>query len=348
MSTRARRRLSDTLTGLATLTFPKARGSDARVVRDCAREAVDASGLRALPRECLSLATAGMRTRLGLAATDLWHAPWREALAVLTLPLASALLLVWTFGFIPRYDHWPLGEGWAMLLGGSLLAVIGAALERRWVTAIGATAVFIAAASPYLGYGTDVPGSSLTPTFFWGYHLDYGAASLLPALLLLAGALSLPRRPRLPVKTVLGRLAAGLTPAIAAAIYLLPVPSDEPTYMPVYRYPDPTPHLVLTSPYPWPWIWPSRTLLAVLGTTLALAIVLTWRRARTHPAPALASGLVLLSVAYPVAWVSIRTDGPLNFPYWWYNGAYPLLLAVVPTLLALYLMRRAGRASAAG
>jgi hypothetical protein len=343
MSGRARRRLNETLTGLATLTFPRARRSDAQVVRDCAREAVDAAGLRALPRESLSLAGAGLRTRIGLAAAELWHAPWRDALAVLALPLASTLLLVWTFGFIPRYDHWPLGEGWVMLLGGSLLAVIGAALQRRWLTAAGAIAVFVAAASPYLGYGTDVPGSSLTPTFFWGYHVDYGAASLLPTLLLVAGALSMPRRARPPMKIVLARLAAGLTPAIAAAIYLLPPPSAEPRYMPVYNYPDTEPTLVLTPAYPWPWIWPSRTLLAVLGIALAVAVVLTWRRARTHPAPALASGLVLLSVAYPLAWVAIRTEGPLAFPYWAYNGAYPLLLAAVPLLLALTLMRRAAR-----
>jgi hypothetical protein len=343
MSDRARRRLSDTLTGLATLTFPKARRNDARVVRDCAREAVDAAGLRALPRECLSLVSAGMRTRIGLAASDLWHAPWRDALAVLTLPLAATILVVWTFGFVPRYDHWPLGEGWTMLLGGSLLAVIGAALGRRWVTALGAIAVFIAAASPYLGYGTDVPGNSLTPTFFWGYHVDYGAASLLPTLLLVGAGLSLPRRPHRPLKAVLARLAAGLTPAIAAAIYLLPAPSAEPRYMPVYNHPDREPTLVLTPPYPWPWVWPSRTLLAVLGIALALAIVLTWRKARSHPAPALASGLVLLSVAYPLVWAVIRVELPLTVPYQLYNGAYPLLLAAVPLLLAMYLMRRAAR-----
>ena len=120
MTARGRRRLNHTLTGLATITFPKARRSDALVVRDCAREAVDATNMRALPRESLSLVMAGMRTRIGLAATEFWHAPWRDALAVLALPLAATLLLVWTFGFISRYDHWPLGEGWAMLLGGSL------------------------------------------------------------------------------------------------------------------------------------------------------------------------------------------------------------------------------------
>jgi len=347
MNGRGRRRLSHTLTGLATITFPKARRSDAHVVRDCAREAVDATSMRALPRESLSLATAGMRTRIGLAATELWHAPWRDALAVLTLPLASAILLIWTFGFVPRYDHWPLGEGWALLLGGSLLAVIGAALRHRWLTALGAMAVFIAAASPYLGYGTDQPEGSLTPTFFWGYHVDFGAASLLPTLLVVASALSLPRRPGRPLKIVLARLAAGLTPAIAAAIYLLPAPSAESTYMPVYNYPDTEPTLVLTPPYPWPWVWPSPTLAAVLGIALAVAIVVTWRRARTHPTPALASGLVLLSVAYPLVWVAIRIES-VPTPYWLYNGAYPLLLATVPVLLALHLMRRAGRASAPG
>jgi hypothetical protein len=337
MTGRARRRLSHTLTGLAAITFPKARRDDARVVRDCAREAVDATGLRALPRESLSLATAGMRTRIGLAATELWHAPWRDALAALTLPLASALLLVWTFGFIPRYDHWPLGEGWTMLLGGSLLAVVGAALRRRWLTAAGAIAVFVAAASPYIGLGTEVP-EGVTATFFWGYSVDIGAASLLPTLLLVAGALSLPRRLRRPMKTVLARLAAGLTPAVAATIYLLPPPSGEPTYMTVYNGTDSTLQLVLAPPYPWPWIWPSRTLLAVLGIALAIAVAVTWRRARNHAAPALASGLVLLSVAYPLGWAWTHN---MNLPY------YPTLFTALPLLVALILARRAGRASAA-
>jgi peptidoglycan/LPS O-acetylase OafA/YrhL len=336
MTARARRRLSHTLTGLAAITFPKARRSDAHVVRDCAREAVDATGLRALPRESLSLATAGMRTRIGLAATELWHAPWRDALAVLALPLAAAILLVWTFGFIPRYDHWPLGEGWAMLLGGSLLAVIGAALQRRWLTAAGAIAVFVAAASPYVGFGTEVP-EGVTATFFWGYSVDIGAASLLPTLLLVAGALSLPRDRRRRPQVLVARLAVGLTPAIAAAVYLLPEPSSEPVYMRLYSPPDP-PTLVLGPPYSMPWIWPSRTLLAILGIALAIVVVVTWRRARKHPAPALASGLVLLSVAYPLAWAWTHN---MNLPY------YPTLFTALPLLVALTLTRRAARASAA-
>lgn len=343
MTGRARHRLSHTLTGLAAITFPKARRSDAHVVRDCAREAVDATSMRALPRESLSLAMAGMRTRIGLAATEFWHAPWRDALSVLALPLAATLLLVWTFGFISRYDHWPLGEGWALLLGGSLLAVIGAALARRWLTVAGAIAVFVAAASPYVGFGTDVAIAD-TPSFFQGWSVDIGVASLLPTLLLVASGLSLRRSPARSASAVHARLAAGLGPALVAAVYLFPGPAREPTVTMSYFSPGEPPKISLGSPYPMPWIPESRPLLRILGLALALAVVLTWRRARTHPAPALASGLVLLSVAYPLTWVAIRSDLPLTVPYQAYNGAYPLLLAAVPTLLALYLMRRAGRA----
>jgi hypothetical protein len=342
MTGRARRRVSHTLTGLAAITFPKARRSDAHVVRDCAREAVDATSMRALPGESLSLAMAGMRTRIGLAATEFRHAPWRDALTVLALPLAATLLLVWTFGFISRYDHWPLGEGWAMLVGGSLLAVIGAALERRWLTVAGAIAVFVAAASPYVGFGTDVAIAD-TPSFFQGWSVDIGVASLLPTLLLVAAGLSLRRSPARPASAVHARLAAGLGPALIALVYLFPGPAREPTINWTMS-PGERPELSLGPAYPMPWLPESRPLLRILGLALAVAIVLTWRRARTHPAPALASGLVLLSVAYPLTWVAIRTDLPLPLPYQVYNGAYPLLLAVVPTLLALYLMRRAGRA----
>jgi hypothetical protein len=80
----------------------------------------------------------------------------------------------------------------------------------------------------------------------------------------------------------------------------------------------------------------------VLGIALGVAVIVTWRMARKHPEWALASGLALASVAYPLVWVAIRTD-PVPAPYWVYNGAYPLLLAVMPLLLALTLMRRAGR-----
>jgi hypothetical protein len=340
VSGRTRRRLSDALTGLATATFPSSRRSDARVVRDCAREAVDATGMRVLPREALSLARAGMRKRIGLAATELWHAPWRDALSVMALPLASALLLVWTFGFVSRYDHWPLGEGWVILLGGSLLAVAGAALERGRFVAAGALAVFAAAASPYLGLGTGTDLSG-TPSLYHGWGVDIGAASLLPTLLLVAAGLSL-RRGAGPLRAVRARLGAGLGPALIAVVYLVPGPPREPTIVWTYRSPGESPELSLGAPYPMPWLPESRPLLRILGIALAVAVVVTWRTARARPAPALASAMVLASVAYPLVWVLLRTD-PLPTPWWLYNGAYPLLLAAVPLLLSLLLMRRAAR-----
>jgi hypothetical protein len=95
-----------------------------------------------------------------------------------------------------------------------------------------------------------------------------------------------------------------------------------------------------------PWISPSRTLLAVPGIALAVAVLVTWRRARQQPVWALATGLVLASVAYPLVWAVMRTE-LVTIPYWLYNGQYPLLLACAPLLVALALMRRAGWAAAA-
>jgi len=305
MNSRARRRLSDTLTGFATLTFPRGRRHDANVVRDCAREAVDAEGPRRLPREALSLVTAGLRTRIGLAATELWHAPWRDALAVLAPPLASTLLLVWTFGFMTRYDHWPLDAAWLVVLAGSLLAVAGATLARGRVVAAGALIAFAAAASPYLGFGTGTDLSG-TPSLYHGWGVDIGAASLLPTLLLVAAGLSLPRAPR-PLRAARGRLAATLAPALIAAAWLYPGPAREPTIVWSYMSPGEPPELSLGAPYPMPWLPESKPLLRILGIALAVAVVVTWRAARTRPAPALGSGLVL--AAWP-----IRSSGPGSTP----------------------------------
>jgi hypothetical protein len=280
-----------------------------------------------------------MRTRAGLAAREMWHAPWRDALAVLTLPLAATLMLVWTFGFISRYDHWPLGEGWALLLGGSLVAVIGAALERGRLVAAGGLAVLVAAASPYLGFGVEAQ-SSLTPSFFRGWSVDIGAASLLPTLLLVVAGLSMTRAGH-SLREGGRRLAAGLTPAVIAAVYLYPGPAQEATV----TMTDNSPVARLeTSLGEMPWIPESRPLLRILGLALLVAVVFTWRSARTRPAWALASGLVLASVAYPLAWAIFR--GP-PIPSWGYGVLYYWAAAAVPFVVGLMLVRRAGRANAA-
>jgi hypothetical protein len=336
-----RRRLSDAITALAARTFPRARRRDARAVRDCAREAIDAHGLRALPPESLSLALAGMRARRAVALIELRHAPWRAALRTLTLPLATALLLLWTFGFVPRYDHWPLGEGWALLLGGSLLAVLGAALQHRWLTAVGALAAFVAAAAPYVGLGTETAIAD-TPSFFHGWSVDLGAASLLPTLLLVAGALSLPRSPSRRLGRVVTRLALGVLPSAVAVLALLPEATPKPTYGMGYYGPHSEPVVFVGPPYPMPWLPPSQTLLRIFGIALLAGLVITWARRRSHPEGLLAIGLVLASIAYPLVWVAIRVE-QVPTPYWAYNGGYPMLLAALPLLLALLLVRRAAR-----
>jgi hypothetical protein len=182
----------------------------------------------ALPHEALSIAAAGLRARLRTAAAELGGAPWRAGLHALTLPLASALLGAWLFGFVPRYDHWPLGEGWALLLGGALVAVVGAAVGSRWPVALGAAAMLVAAVSPYFGMGTEAALAD-TPSFFQGDSVDIAAASLAPTALLLAAAFALPARPRRPLATGLGRVGLGLVPAALALIVLLPPPDPVPT-----------------------------------------------------------------------------------------------------------------------
>jgi len=335
-------RFADALTAIAVRTYPRSRRTDARVVRDCAREAIAAGGARALARESASLVTAGLRARVWMAALELGRAPWRAALGALTLPLATALLLVWTFGFVPRYDHWPLGEGWALLLGGSVAAVVGAALRSRWLTAGGAAATFVAAGAPYLGFGIEAT-PVWSPSFFRGWDVDFGAASLLPTLLLVAGGLSLARGLRSSVRLVLARLAVGLVPAAIAAVALVPSATPKPTFGYTYTGPGSDPVMTVGPPYSWPWLPPSRNLLAILGVALAIAVIVTWWQSRVRPERALATGLALASVAYPVTWAVTRT-GALDIPYWLLNSPYPLLLTALPALLALALMRRAGRA----
>ena len=204
----------------------------------------------------------------------------------------------------------------------------------------GALAVFVAApAVPRLRHRG---GNLRHAELLLGWSVDLGAASLLPTLLLVPAALSLPRRRQRPARAALGRLAAGLAPGVIAAVYLFPGPAREPTIgSPLLTGPA-AEDSSLGPPYPMPWIPESRPLLRILGLALLVAVVFTWRTARTRPAWALASGLVLASVAYPLAWADASAALPV--PYWGYGAPYYWAAAAVPFLLALTLMRRAGRA----
>jgi hypothetical protein len=335
------RRVVDAVTALAARMFPPSRHEDGRVVRDCAREAIEATGGSALVRESLSIARAGLRVRLGADARDVRHAPWRPALAALPLPLAAALLCVWTFGFVPLYDHWPLGEGWMLLLGGSLAAVVGAALAARWVVVLGAAAVFVAAGAPYVGYGTEVALSD-TPSFFAAQGVDLGAASLIPALLLAGAALSLPRRPERSLRTVLDRLVLGLLPTAVALVHLLPREKPPATIGVSYIAPpgqrrSPEPEVVIGDPYPFPALAESGPLLTALGVALLVAVVFSWRAARARPEAALATALALLAVAYPLAW---RMHGYAVWPH----ILVPLGVALALTLRGAHAAHRSSSA----
>jgi hypothetical protein len=303
-----RARLRDVLTTVAAGLYPRARRADAVVVRDCARDAVDAAGSWALVREPLSLAAAGLRTRAGVAGRELVAGPWREALGLLALPLSSALLTMWLFGFVPRYDHWPLGEGWAMLLGGSLAALVGAALGLRLLLVAGASATLAAAVAPQFGMGTEFAFAD-TPSFFDSGRVDLGLASLLPNVLLIASALCMPRGYWRRPAVAAGRLGLALVPAAASLIVLLPAPE----WIPASELEPPrqiAPGVLAGGEYnyPAPWVFEAPTLLRGFGIALALAIVYSWRRARSRPAVALATGMVLASVAYPLTWALMHQD----------------------------------------
>jgi hypothetical protein len=328
-----RRRVADAVTSVAAQTFPPSRRADARVVRDCARDAIDASGVRAMARETVALAFAGLRVRCRTEVRDVRQAPWRPALEAMTLPLAAVVLGVWTFGFVSRYDHWPLGESWALLLGGSLLAVIGAACRARWAIVVGAGAAFVAAAWPYVGLGADAAMPGGPRSVFYGWGVDLGASSLLVAPLLVGAALLTPRGPRPRPLAAAGRLLLGLGPAAVALVYALPAPKPEPGPIGGLVVIGEEPVLQRTPPHPFPWIPESEPLLDALGIALVVAVAYAWGAARTRPAAALATALVLVSVAFPFAW---KLHGHAVWP----TILIPLAAAIALTLRAAHAAQR--------
>ena len=229
MTARARRRLNHTITGIATITFPKARRSDALVVRDCAREAVDATNMRALPRESLSLVMAGMRTRIGLAATEFRHAPWRDALAVLAPPAGghapAGLDLRLHLALRPLAARGGLGPAAGRLAGGGG--------RRRARASVGSRRPALSSSSPPRPRPTSASGPERTSparrasttagasTSGW-HRCSQRCCSWPPGS-------ACARSPAPAASAIFARLAAGLAPALVAAVYLFPGPSREPT-----------------------------------------------------------------------------------------------------------------------
>jgi len=138
---------------------------------------------------------------------------------------------------------------------------------------------------------------------------------------------------------VADRLVLGLLPTGLALVHLLPRPTPGPTMIFTHEAPpeqgrtltDPT--VSLGPPYPFPELQESGTLLSALGIALVVAVVLSWRAAPTRPEAALATALVLVSVAYPLAWV-------LHGHAVWPTILIPLGAALALTLRAAYAAQR--------
>ena len=185
------------------------------------------------------------------------------------------------------------------------MAVVGAALQRGRLAAAGTFVVFATAASPYLGLGTAAAFSG-TPSFYHGWGVDIGVASLLPTLLLVAAGLAAARGDRAPRRPL--PAGGGLRPGPYRGGLPVPWTVAGTDLMGTLMSPGGPPELSVGPAYPMPWLTESKPFLRILGLALAVAIFLAWRYARTRPAWALACGLVLR--ASPIRWCGslLRTD----------------------------------------
>jgi cytochrome bd-type quinol oxidase subunit 2 len=93
------------------------------------------------------------------------------------------------------------------------------------------------------------------------------------------------------------------------------------------------PEVVFGPPYEFPQLTASKPLLTALGIALLVAVVLSWRASRTRPEAALATALVLVSVAWPLAWT-------MHGYAVWPQIVVPLGAALALTLRAAYAARR--------
>ena len=162
--------------------------------------------------------------------------------------------------------------------------------------------------------------------------------SLIPALLLAGAALSLPRQRERSLRTVLDRLVLGLLPTAVTLIHLLPRDPPQRTIGFAYNDPPeagrlPDPDAMFSPPYPFPQLTESKALLTALGVGLLVAVVFSWRAARARPEAALATALVLVSVAWPLAW---RMHGYAVWPH----IVVPLSAALALTLRAAHAVHR--------
>ena len=202
----------------------------------------------------------------------------------------------------------------------------------------------MAAAAPYLGYGTRRAGQSPSRRASSAAGASTSAPHRSsPRCLLLAAALSLPRRTApAPCGASWDAWHSASCPRSSRSCTCSRCPSPSPpasyTVKPeVGARRGLGPRLILGPPYPMavdpclpdpdrgPRDRPGRGDRRDVET-------------RSHPPRATRSPPDSSCRAWPIRWSGSRSArSPVPTPYWLYNGAYPLLLAVLPLLLALVL-----------
>ena len=135
--------------------------------------------------EAAGLIRGGLADRLRIRWRGLVRAPWRPALRRLALPLAAIHLAVWATGIAGIFDPLPLGKWWTLVLGGSALALVGAALRWRAVAMIGSLGVLAALALN----GTDASGAHFS-SYIGSSGVDLDSAMFPAGLLLVLTAVA--------------------------------------------------------------------------------------------------------------------------------------------------------------
>jgi hypothetical protein len=199
--------------------YPRRRRErDGAILLDCADE-LRAAG-SPLIVEAAGLVRGGLAARASGFRSDLRAAPLGEALAILAVPLAIASLAFWIAGAMRL---WPIGLWWSLVLGGAVLALLGAVTRRRPLAVGGWILVLALVAQELLAGEIDVSSGSRLDVDVGTYSLDAIAATAPIMLLGLTSALRIgrPARPAHRRAVALTAVAAVLAAAAPEAVWIL-------------------------------------------------------------------------------------------------------------------------------
>lgn len=280
--------------------------------------------------EAAGLIRGGLADRLRIRWRGLVRAPWRPALRRLALPLAAIHLAVWATGIAGIFDPLPLGKWWTLVLGGSALALVGAALRRRAVAMIGSLGVLAALAArgldAYLN-GTDASGAHFS-SYIGSTEVDLDSAMFPAALLLVLAAAALPRRRELSTPAFV-RLVGAALPAVG--LWLLARPGGPG---------------IGESGGGGPGIGePGGLLVAALLILTGVAVVWGTSRRRRDPVAGVL-GAAILAVAAPEALYLLLTFLPYGGPDSAWDSVTVAVLFLGPLIASLACLALVGRSQA--